>query len=213
MPKVPELVGHRRLKVLHVQSTVVGQAMPFQVSPHSLRRIELRGVGRQWLNLEVGDSGQESPDLNPPMNTAPVPEHGQPAAHMPAKILQESHGALLANLRVSVQVQVRPQAAPLRRERQRPDARHFPLVPLGVPQHRRLSARRPGATNRRRQTEPRLVGPGEGGASAGGVFFILGHSCFTHRWILASSRSAARFSGFWLEKPNDVRNFHREFTW
>ena len=72
------------------------------------------------------------------------------------------------------------------------------LVPsVTMPMHGSLAARGPSLDHIRDQQEPGFVREDDIGAQPRSVFFTRGQSFRFHCRIASSSRSTARFSGFW----------------
>ena len=81
-----------------------------------------------------------------------------------------------------------------------------PIAAIKVPQNRRPSHGGPSLGHRRSQEEARFVGEDEVGTQPRRVFFTRGQSSRRKRRIFTSSRSKARFCGFWWLQPRRCIN-------
>ncbi len=100
-------------------------------------------------------------------------------------------------MHLKVEVRATPHGA----DRDRGDDRDS-IAAIDVADDRRPTQRGPCLRDRRRQEEARFVGEDEVGSQPRGVFFSRGHSCRTNRRMAVSSRSRARFCGFWWLHPS-----------
>ena len=97
---------------------------------------------------------------------------------------------------VEIKLVEKAQMLALRADRDSRDDRD--LVPsVAMPMHRSLAARGPSLDDMRDQQEPGFVREDDMGAQPRSVFFTRGQSFRFHCSIASSSRSIARFSGFW----------------
>ena len=174
----------------------VGDFSVLEVVPDLFDRIELRGVGREKLELHRPLLRfQPAPHEQALVRAQAVPDDEQrPVAQLPAQRLQEFN-QLWGVDRAGEEAEVE---AP---EGQPGDRRE--LLPVeAVLNDRSPAARSPGAHYRRSLGESRLVYEDDGLAAAGGVFFSAGQRRRFQRSICASSRWMARRAGFWQEKPS-----------
>ena len=164
------------------------------MTPHILDWVEFRRVGWEPFDEEaLAGGGDVILDQQAAMNRRAVPKDQNFAGNMPLQVPEELNGlgafdAALVNLEVKP-----PQRQPAN------DGKAFPVE--GLVQHRRLSARRPGADTRRTGTQPAFIDEDDGSPLPAGLFFKAGQPTRCQRRMAFSSRSTARRSGRWQLKP------------
>src|SRR5690606_1256091 len=173
----------------------VGQRVSLQPRPQVLDRIELWRIGRQEGQLDCALSGI---DVIAYQSTAvrsqSIPDDEQATLQMPAQRLEELDdlGAADCTVMESEQALAHAQAGD-----------HRQLLPIEMElNYGRLASRRPGTHPSGPLRESGFVDEDNQSSFALGVFFRAGQVRRLQWAMAASSRSAARFSGFWLEKPN-----------
>ena len=120
-------------------------------------------------------------------------------AQVPQEIAEE-HAYLVLSDVVEVKLIEKAQALALRADGNARDDRD--LVPAAaMPMHGSLAAGRPGLDDIRDQQESGFVGKDDMGTQPRSLFFTRGQSCRFQRSIASSSRSTARFFGFWWLQP------------
>lgn len=116
-------------------------------------------------------------------------------AQVPQEVAEEDAHLVVPDV-VEVKLVEKAQMLALRADGDSRDNRD--LVPsVTMPMHGSLAARGPSLDNIRDQQEPGFVGEDDMGAQPHSVFFTRGQSFRFQRSIASSSRSTARFSGFW----------------
>ena len=108
----------------------------------------------------------------------------------------EEHAYLLVTDIVEVDLVEKAQMLALRTDSDSRDDGEF-VATIAMTMHRSLAPRRPGLDNIRDQQESGFVGKHDVGAQPRSVFFTRGQSFRFHCSIASSSRSTARFFGFW----------------
>ena len=108
----------------------------------------------------------------------------------------EEHAYLLVTDIVEVDLVEKAQMLALRTDSDSRDDGEF-VAAVAMTMHWSLAPRRPGLDNIRDQHESGFVGKDDVGAQPRGVFFTRGQSFRFHCSIASSSRSTARFFGFW----------------
>ena len=117
------------------------------------------------------------------------------AAQVPQQIAKE-HAQLLVPDIVEVKLVEKAQMLALRADGDSRDDGDF-VPSVAMPMHRSVASRCPGLNDIRDQQESGFVGKDDMGTQPRGVFFTRGQSFRFQRSIASSSRSTARFSGFW----------------
>lgn len=116
-------------------------------------------------------------------------------AQVPQQVAEEDAHLLVPDV-VEVKLVEEAQVLTLRADGDSRDNRD--LVPsVTMPMHGSLAARGPSLDHMRDQQEPGFVREDDMGAQPRSVFFTRGQSFRFHCSIASSSRSTARFSGFW----------------
>lgn len=164
------------------------------MSPHVLDRVEFRRVSRKTFHDDaLSGRGDVILDQEAAMDGCAIPQDQNLAGDVPLQMTEKrddlgAFNASLMNLKIES-----PQRQPTN------DGKTFPVE--GLVQHRRLSARGPGADARRAGAQPAFVDENDGSALPESLFFKSGHSTRCQRRMAFSSRSTARRSGLWQLKP------------
>jgi len=114
---------------------------------------------------------------------------------VPQQVAEENAHLLLPNV-VEVKLVEEAQVVALRADGDSRDDGDL-VPPVTMSMHRSLAAGGPGLDDMGDQQEPGLVREDDMGAQPRSVFFTRGQSFRFQRSIASSSRSTARFSGFW----------------
>src|SRR4249920_2157344 len=183
--------------------TEVGQSVPLQPSPEELDWIEFGRIGRQKMQLDraVGGSNVFTHQLTA-MWSGAVPYHKQPACEVSQYGFEELDHLLFGDA-AFVQAKAHTVEVHAGDERE--------LMPIEVKLHHwRLPFECPGSHSRWSLRDTGFVDEHDQSSLASGVFFSSGQVRLRQRSIATSSRSRARRSGFWLEKPSCPSKRH---TW
>ena len=181
--------------------TEIGQGVPLEPRPEVLDRIEFGGVRRQERQFDRAAGGIDVLAHQPAaMRPQAIPDDKQTPLQVAMQRLEEFDDLGAADCAL-----VQPEHA-------LPEAQagdHRQLFPVEVElDHRRLPFERPSAHARGPLRQARLVHKDDQASFALGLFFSAGQVRRFQRPIAASSRSAARFSGFWLENPSPPSRRH-----
>jgi hypothetical protein len=114
---------------------------------------------------------------------------------VPQEVAEEHAHLLLPNV-VEVKLVEKAQVLALRADGDSRDDGDF-VPSVTMPMHWSLAARGPGLDDIGDQQEPGFVGEDDMGTQPRSFFFTRGQSFRFHCSIDSSSRSTARFSGFW----------------
>jgi len=176
-----------------VRATV--REAPLRVGPHLFIRVELRGVGREELEVQPREATTELANPVSLVDADLVPEENDGAAEMVQQVPEERAHLIVPDvLRVDLEVEADPLA--LGRNADPGDDREA-IVAVAVADDRRSRTRCPGLAQGRDQEEARLVDEDDAGTQPRSVFFTRGQSFRFQRSMRSSSRSRARRSGFW----------------
>jgi hypothetical protein len=174
----------------------VRQAVGLGIAPDQLDRIQFRCVRWQQRGADAMRVALEPAfDGLPAMGVEPVPHQLDRRAHCAAQLLQEREDVFSVEAGPGQQAEVGAHA-PTRRHDERCDDSHVDAVAAALPQHRRVSPRRPAAPHHGTHQKAALVYEDDRRAAAPGVFFTPGQSSRIQRRICSSSRSMARRAGF-----------------
>jgi hypothetical protein len=190
--------------------TAVGQ-VGLEMIPHAFVGVQLRGVGREGLQVQPGGAGEQVLHGFPAMNAAIVQQHDEGAGDLTQQGAEEGRDLVALDIvLIELAVQRTPEAL-----RADGDARNGrdPLVRIPMAQERGLAHRTPRLADRGDQEEARLVDEDEVGPQPGGVFFTRGQTARFHAAMAASSRSTARRSGVWWLQPSWWRSFPTWLRW
>jgi hypothetical protein len=163
---------------------------PFELLPEALIGVQLRGVGRQALQMEAfgGPMGQEFHDGMATMNRRALPDADHAARHLPQQVLEtrdhvcRSDRAVLA---VEVERALRGDGA---------DGGEM-VAGAPLPQDRRLAHRCIGAHDAGQGVDTRRIEEEERLLPRLGPFLSAGHVSSRQRAMAASSRCGARRIG------------------
>src|SRR5882724_3144144 len=92
-----------------VNTTDVAQLHAFELLPDSLIRVQLRGIGRQALQVQslCRALGQELLDGVAAVDRRAIPNEHQPARHLPQQVLEESHDvAGIKHMALAMEIQL-----------------------------------------------------------------------------------------------------------
>jgi len=188
----------------------VGQ-VGFEVIPNAFVGIQLRGVGREGLQMQPGRVAEQVLHGLAAVNAAIVQQHDEVAGDLAQQGAEEGRDLLALDIvLVQLAVQRTPEAPGADGDAR--DGRDA-VVRIPVPHYRRLPHWAPRLPDRRDQKEARFVDKDDVGAQPRGVFFTRGQLARFHTAIAASSRSRARRSGVWWLQPNWCRSFPTWFRW
>jgi len=162
--------------------------------PDAFVRIEFRRIRREVLDMETGMPTLEFRQRFSVVSCRIV-EDGDHWTPQVSKKIAEEHAHLLANV-VEVKLVEKAQMLALRTDRDSRDDGDF-VPSVVMPMHRGVAPRCPGLDHIRDQQEPGFVGKDDVGTQPRSVFFTRGQSFRFQRSIASSSRSTARFTGFW----------------
>src|SRR5438552_8869475 len=183
--------------------TEVRQCVPLEPAPKKFDWIELRCIARQEMELNPARSRSDVvADQVAAMQTGAVPDNEQRASEVSAQRFEELDNLLFGDGRF---MQAKAQAGEVHAGNQRQ------LMPVEVELHRwGLAPHNPGAHQRGSLGDSGLVYEDDQFALASVVFFSADHVRLRQCSIAAASRSRARRSGFWLDKPSCPSKRH---TW
>lgn len=188
-----------------VLGSVIREGVPLQVFPDSFDRVQLGGIGGEELRADLVLTIEEFTEEDRAVDVEPVPDQHEGMPEMPPEIAEEGDQARGGHVLVRQEGKVKSHSPAMWGHRDRRHRGDLLVGTCALVEDRSLSHRSPGASEVGSHQKPALIQEDEGGSQACGVFFILGHSSFTQRWISASSRSRARLSGFWGLKPKAWR--------
>jgi hypothetical protein len=158
--------------------TQVGEIAPFDVAPELLDRVEVRGIGRQALDLEPrAFPGQVGP--HPPAlvggQSIPEEDDGAPAEVALERAQERNQAAIGVGTRTGLKVDPTAPAIPAKGDHGG-DRQPFP-VPAHMGQDRRVAPRRPRPADDGVVREAAFVLEDESGPPAAGVFFPTATAC------------------------------------
>ncbi|MFH1277638.1 MAG: hypothetical protein ABIK65_04590 [Candidatus Eisenbacteria bacterium] len=192
-------------EVCGVLGSVIGEGVHFQVLPDSFHGVELGSVGGEELYADLVLAVEEFAEEVRPVDVQAIPEKHDRAREMSLEFPEKGDEVRSVYVLVRQESKVEAHSPAARGDRNRPDRRDLFVGTRALVEDRGLSNRSPGASEMGSHQKPALVQEDEARSQARSVFFILGHSSFTQRWISASFRSRARRSGFWGLKPRTWR--------
>ena len=135
-----------------IEATHIAQLDPFEMCPEALNRVQLRGVGRQPLDLEPRSRAmrEEFLDEMTAVNRHPIPEGPQAAGHLAQQVLQKGdHLTGSDGLGLAMTIQLAPR-------RDGADGREvIPRPPL--PENGRVAYRGRGADDTGQGIEPGFI--------------------------------------------------------
>ena len=188
----------------------VGQ-VGLEVIPHAFVGIQLRGVGREGLQVQPGRAAEQLLYGLAAVNAAIVQQHDEGAGDLAQQGAKEGRDLLALDIvLVQLAVQRTPEAPGADGDAR--DGRDA-IVCRPVPHDRRLPHRPPRLPDRGDQEEARLVDEDEVGPQPCGVFFTRGQPARFHAAMATSLRSRARRSGVWWLQPSWCRSFPTWLRW
>ena len=194
-------------KIAEFRRREIREGVHLGVAPDQLHGVEFRGVAGQQMRVYAPAVACEPPAHgSAAMRGQAVPDEINRPALAARELLEEVPDGLAIVIGVGQHAEVTAHPEPSRRDRERADHRDFAERTAALRQDGRLSAPRPAAPHEWRHQEAGFVAEDERRSTAGGVFFIRGHSSLTQRWMAASSRSIARPRGFCGLQPNSCRS-------
>lgn len=165
-------------------------------------RVQLRGIRRQPLYVDLGVLRQERLDRRRTMRLQSIPDDDHRATDLPAEVLQVNDRVLAVDRVVKVLL-VDPSG-------QRQSDRRGDLAPLAhAPQDGRLPLGCPRRTGPELVREPRLIDEDDHGALVASLFLMRGQSRSSQARISSSSRSRARTAGLWAVQPKSLSRTER----
>ncbi len=186
----------------------IGQRVHLGMAPDQFDRIQFRGIGRQQMGVHAAAWREPRTDRTPVVGLQPIPDQFDRPAHGARKLLQEGEDRFAVVIGIGQEAKAGAYAKSARRDHERADHRDLAARAAPLPEHRGLTARRPGAAYEWAHQETGFVEEDERRPAARGVFFIRGQSSLTQRAMAASSRSTARRRGFcglhprpWSRRP------------
>ena len=188
----------------------VGQ-VGLEVIPDAFVGVELRGVGREGLQVQPGRAAEQLLYGLAAVNATIVQQYDERAGDLTQQMAEEGRDLLALDI-VLVQLAVQRTPDAFGADSDARDGRDA-VVRVPVPHDRRLPHRPPGLPDRGDQEETRLVDEDEVGPQPRGVFFTRGQTARFHAAMAASSRSRARRSGVWWLQPSWCRSFPTWFRW
>lgn len=194
-----ELAARSVVQFGQALGTIVRQGMALEPCPDVLHRIELRSVRGQAFDHDLAARGIDIVAHHAAaVSLGAVPQDEQRSSKVTLQCVKEFHDALLVD-RAVVEAKAESRAMqPGNRGNMIPvEAElHDGAVPFGCP----------GANPRGTLRESCLVDEDDQPSLLAGFFLSPGQVRFFQCSIATSSRSSARRSGRWLEKPNCPNN-------
>ena len=170
----------------------VGQ-VGFEVIPHAFVGIQLRGVGREGLQMQPGRVAEQVLHGLAAVNATIVQQHDEVAGDLAQQGAEEGRDLLALDI-VLVQLAVQRTSEAPGTDGDARDGRDA-VVRIPMPHDRRLPHRAPRLADRGDQEEARLVDEDDVGPQPRGVFFTRGQTACFQAAMAASLRSTARRSG------------------
>ena len=175
--------------------TEIRERMALEPCPEVFDRVELWSIGGQEreLNMAVGRI-DEIPNQPAAMRSGAIEQDKQRAPKLCFERLEEFNDLFFPD-RALVNAKARTPKVHPGNDRE--------VIPVETElHHRTLAFDSPGTNPRGALRQARLVDEDDQSALAAGFFLSPGQVRFLQCSMAASSRSRARRSGFWLEKPN-----------
>lgn len=179
-----------------------------QMGPEVFHGVEFGRVGWHVFHCQPRSLlSQIGLDVTASMRRQPVPQQDRLS---PAKMMLQSP-QVIEDLwlldRAGVKSQAKPDPTSRRRGYQAGNGRQpFPVE--GHDHDRCVSPRSPCASHRRTLGKAAFVQENQPCVRVAGFFLIRGQRYFSHRRMVASSRSRARRSGRWQLQPSRPKSFH-----
>ncbi len=174
----------------------VGQRVALEMPPEHLNRIEIRGVRREEVTVQLAVALEEPGDDLRSVGLRAIPHDEQRLLELSSQVPQEPHHPLGREVRVREQGKVKSYPFPTSRDRECRDCGNLLVPSATVQKDRRPAARSPRPADQWSHQKSALVDEDNIGVQAAGFFLMRGQSCRIHFWTAFSSRSRARFSGF-----------------
>ena len=194
-----ELAARTVVQFGQALGTIVCQGMALEPRPEVLHRIEFRSVCGQSFDHDLAARGIDIV-AHPAaaVSLGPVPQDKQWSSKVTLQCVEEFHDTLLVDRAV---VQAKAESGAM----QPGDCGN--MIPVEAELHDgALSLGCPGANPRGTLRESRLVDEDDQPSLLAGFFLSPGQVRFFQCSIATSSRSSARLSGLWLEKPSCPNN-------
>jgi len=190
-----ELASCRSLEFAQVVWAEVGKRMPLEPSPEEFDRIKFGCIAWQEVQLDaVLCGGHIVAHQVAAMRPGAVPDDKQRTAQVSQQGFEELYYLLLGDAAI---VQTKATAGEVHAGDERK------LMPVEMKLHHwGLALQRPSAHPRWPLRDTGLVDEYDQPSLACGVFFSAGQVRLRQFSMAAASRSRARRSGFWLDKPN-----------
>ena len=189
-----ERTVERTLQLGKVSRTAIGESL-FGELPDAFVGVQLGSVTRKPDQMKAPDAPAQLGDQAPAVRPSSVPQNEDVATEVTEQVPQEAARLQLLDV-LEVELEVQVEALTRGAHADAGDGGD-PIAPVVMPQYRCLAHRCPGLGDRGGQEEARLVDKDEVGTQPTGVFFTRGQSSRKKRRIFRSSRSSARFCGFW----------------
>lgn len=170
VPRTPKAADRRVQSLPEIGQIIrrtVGERL-VSLSPDVLRRIEFGCVRREVMDVEARVVREEGPNLAAAVDGAAIPEQVHGAAQVPEQVLEERADVEASEI-AGATAEIERQAPPLGRHRH-PAADREAVVPVAVPQIRRLPSGRPGPAHVGDEQKTALIDEDEMGATSSGVF-------------------------------------------
>ena len=181
----------------------VGQRVALEVAPEHLDRIEIGGVGRQEITMQLAAALEEPVDDLGSVGQRAIPNDEKRLLKLRAQASQEPDHSAGREVGVGKEGKVKSYPRPVRRDRERRDGGDLLVPSSTVQKNRRLASRSPRPADQRSHKKATLVDENDIGVQAPGFFLRRGQSSLIHFCTAFSSRSRARFSGFCGLQPNE----------
>lgn len=177
---------------VQAQSHEIGERVHFDVGPDVLHGVEFGSVGWQVVDMDIGLATKVLLDPGCAMGEEAIPDDDHRPSQLPFQFLDEVANRPRRDVPIGVESEAQANPVSLGRHTQGGDHRDFLMVTAAVVQDRSLAGRSPGSANQGSQENAGFVDEREVRPQPRGFFLMRGHSCLTHDWMRASSRSVAR---------------------
>lgn len=187
---------------VHIRAREIRERLRLEVAPNVLDGIQFGRVRRE-MGMAGADSDKEVPDVGRTVRIGSIPHHRHRRAQLPIQAFGEAQHGLGIEVLLDEQLKIETDDAATWTDAEGGDHRNLPAVTADVPEHRRPSARTPGASHHGQQQQPAFVDKDQPRAQAVGFFLMRGQSCLIQRRIPSSSRSQARRMGRCGVQPSE----------
>ena len=169
-----KFVGEPLTKMVCVGRSKVAQPGILRVAPNALVRVEVRGVRRQLFRDNAPMRSQKRLNrFGTIVNPAAIPDDRKRSSQLSPQHVQKTNHIFGEDVFVVGQeVEVEPESAPVRADRDRADGRN-PVASIPAIMNRRPPARGKGATNRGREHKARFVEKNKRSAPTPSVFLCV----------------------------------------